>query len=606
VERRFTEAEFPVLAIRINEGLRRHPDVERGVGATALISFIEVLKAMQVLEGAVSVRTVAAAALTTFPHRVKAKMLISTDKVVMEVLNNVLAYLEAESGPTLGLCEEGKSCTDRKVREGLEVRIHTGKSSSLVIPPQSIGSLISESQKPTLLDILLCLMSSKNGESVNLIHVRKELIEQLNELGLVKSTGRANEYSLELSPETDKLVRKILELHLSQLIKEGKVLEETSKDLLQTLLMELDRLLQLQAKEGRHGNLGGIFMFQLPNFPIINKILEEWAKQRRKEITSDEWLKRAAIMDGLRGLIDTLKSIGYIEEKEGTLRLSREAYRLILDKVLPEIESLLTPTTKPRLGQGDEEEVVDVRPYRVGDRYSDISIRATIRRMIRRRLEEPKRRDLIISQKEPRRPIDIMFAVDSSMSMGSDGKLDAAKRAAIGLAIAAVERGDCIGVVAFSDKAEEVIELSNDPEERIEKIFGLRPVGSTNIEEALSVSCRALIRSRSPNQKHIILVTDGEPTSYTLRGRERDPEASKYGYYSPVFSRMAALREARRLRMQGITISTICINKLNFGERQFCERLAKVGGGRSYIVHSGKELIVSTLEEYGLVRSLYY
>jgi len=157
-------------------------------------------------------------------------------------------------------------------------------------------------------------------------------------------------------------------------------------------------------------------------------------------------------------------------------------------------------------------------------------------------------------------------------------------------------------VVAFSDGAEEVISLAEDVEGSVEKVLGLRPLESTNIEEALHLSGEVLLREHSPHQKHIILVTDGEPTSYTLKGKENDSEASKYGYYSPTFSRITALREARALRGRGITISTVCITRYDFGERGFCEKLARIGNGRTYTVRSSKDLLRVTLQEYGKVQ----
>ncbi|MEM2093985.1 MAG: vWA domain-containing protein [Candidatus Bathyarchaeia archaeon] len=225
--------------------------------------------------------------------------------------------------------------------------------------------------------------------------------------------------------------------------------------------------------------------------------------------------------------------------------------------------------------------------------------------MVRHSRTEPSRRDFIVLLKEPRKPFDIVFAIDSSMSMGSDGKLEEAKKTVIGLSLVAEARNDRVGVVAFSDGAEEVIRLTDSLGSNVEKVLGLRPLESTNIEEALHLSGEILLRERSNRQKHVILVTDGEPTSYTLKGKENDAEASKYGYYSPTFSRIAALREARALRNRGITISTICITKYDFGERRFCERLAKIGNGRAYNVHGGRGLLRAALEEYSRVQQLY-
>jgi Mg-chelatase subunit ChlD len=397
----------------------------------------------------------------------------------------------------------------------------------------------------------------------------------------------------------------LFEEHLDQLLKVGseEVLDRVfSKEGLQGLLQELDTLLQLQARGGRREDLATSFLFQRSNFPIINHILQEWLKRRHGGAGSNEWLERVAVREELKNLLDLLKLGGELEEKEGELKLTKESYRLILEKVLPEIEAFVMLWLRPRLGQGEEEDIVDVRRYRVGDRYRDISARATLRHLVRRSRQEPSREDFIVNQKEPRKPLDIIFVVDSSMSMGSDGKLDEAKKTVIGLSLAAAAKNDRVGVVAFSDGAEEVIALTEDVEGSVEKVLGLRPLESTNIEEALHLSGEIFLRDHSPHQKHVILVTDGEPTTYTQKGKENDSEATKYGYYSPTFSRMTALREAKALRTRGITISTVCIAKYDFGERRFCEKLAKVGNGRTYTVRSSKELLRATLQEYSKIQ----
>jgi Mg-chelatase subunit ChlD len=614
---------FPRLAVRINEGLRKHPDIGRGAGITALISFVDILTALKTLEGHVSSRSLVTAALTAFPHRIKARTLESTDQAVKEVLYQTLAEygmdVDKVTLDLLGMVnEKDETPSKESLLENLPLgdEVEKGKTSLISVDPQEMLQLFEEQGEggttPSILDVLLGLLAGRSGEGRpgggGFIRVTPEFLERLQELGILGKDSRLDVYTVKFdSSDPRKLleIRRLFEEHLDQLLKVGseEVLDRVfSKEGLQGLLQELDTLLQLQARGGRREDLATSFLFQRSNFPIINHILQEWLKRRHGSVGSNEWLERVAVREELKNLLDLLKLGGELEEKEGELKLTKESYRLILEKVLPEIEAFVMLWLRPRLGQGEEEDIVDVRRYRVGDRYRDISARATLRHLVRRSRQEPSREDFIVNQKEPRKPLDIIFVVDSSMSMGSDGKLDEAKKTVIGLSLAAAAKNDRVGVVAFSDGAEEVIALTEDVEGSVEKVLGLRPLESTNIEEALHLSGEIFLRDHSPHQKHVILVTDGEPTSYTLKGKENDSEASKYGYYSPTFSRMTALREAKALRTRGITISTVCIAKYDFGERRFCEKLAKVGNGRTYTVRSSKDLLRATLQEYSKIQ----
>ncbi len=612
------EDAFPRLAVRINERLRKHPDVGRGAGIIALISFVDILAALRTLEGHISSHSVVLAALSAFPHRIKARTLASTDQAVKEVLYQTLVEygitIDKSALDLLGMSDPKPLTLGKEaIPEGPShvSESENGETSLLSVDPEEMLHLFEKTEEggptPSILEVLLGLLAGRERGSGGggFIRVTPEFLERLQQLGILDKDNRLDMYTVKIdSSDPKKLleIRQLFEEHLDQLLRissEQALGKMISQGASQGLLQELDRLLQLQARSGRREDLATAFLFQRSNFPIINHILQEWLKRRHGGESSNEWLERIAMREELRNLLDILKAAGQLEEKEGELRLTKESYHHILEKILPEIEAFVMLRLKPRLGQGEEEDVVDVRRYRVGDRYRDISTRATLRHLVRHSRRELSREDFIVNQKEPRKPLDIIFVVDSSMSMGSDGKLDEAKKAVIGLSLAATAKDDRVGVVAFSDGAEEVIGLTEDVERSVEKVLGLRPLESTNIEESLHLSGEIFLRDHSPNQKHIILVTDGEPTSYTLKGKENDAEASKYGYYSPTFSRMTALREAKELRRRGITISTICITRYDFGERRFCEKLAKIGNGRTYTIRSSRDLLRTTLQEYG-------
>jgi hypothetical protein len=111
-------------------------------------------------------------------------------------------------------------------------------------------------------------------------------------------------------------------------------------------------------------------------------------------------------------------------------------------------------------------------------------------------------------------PADVILALDHSGSMGRDGKIEAAKAAAITF----VQRTDPaqthVGLVAIAGTAERVIDLTDDRSALAAAIQGLYVDAGTNLVDGLAESRRALSGGavRPGANRFIVYLTDGRHT----------------------------------------------------------------------------------------------
>jgi Ca-activated chloride channel homolog len=108
----------------------------------------------------------------------------------------------------------------------------------------------------------------------------------------------------------------------------------------------------------------------------------------------------------------------------------------------------------------------------------------------------------------------IVFVIDTSGSMAGR-KIEQAKNALI-FCVDNLNRNDRFEIISFSTEAENLFgSLKTANKQNIEKaktfIGNMRPVGGTNIEEALSTAFSAL-REKGGDNASIVFITDGKPT----------------------------------------------------------------------------------------------
>lgn len=238
----------------------------------------------------------------------------------------------------------------------------------------------------------------------------------------------------------------------------------------------------------------------------------------------------------------------------------------------------------------------DVRRYRHGDGYRDLHVRRTLRHVLRKGngLEDVSRDDLRMKERPVGRDCVVVLAIDHSWSMARSRKLQYAKDAAAGMVYAAMKNMDLIGCIAFSDEAT----LLSSPTRRYGHLMGkithLRPENETNIASVLRRAGMAFSSAGTAPMRHLIIITDGIPTSGSTGVTRRELEGRV----------MAGLR---RIKRPHVTVSVVCIrDELEESDTSLAKMIASAGRGRFHLVNTN-ELLGQVLRDYSEVRlnSLY-
>ncbi|AIO18047.1 von Willebrand factor type A domain protein [Candidatus Izimaplasma bacterium HR1] len=180
------------------------------------------------------------------------------------------------------------------------------------------------------------------------------------------------------------------------------------------------------------------------------------------------------------------------------------------------------------------------------------------------------------------RPIAVMFVIDSSGSMkdiisdANKSRFEIAKDGAAASVNALSDR-DYFGLVSFNIVANVAIPLTpaSRREEIIKDIDDLEAGGGTEYKDGIELAASALKTMSDVYVKHIIFITDGEPTD------ERE------GYLDAV----------KGLSDFDITLSGIAIYRSNFNQSEIVEELADIGDGQYYFIPDATRLPLIMVEE---------
>ena len=146
-----------------------------------------------------------------------------------------------------------------------------------------------------------------------------------------------------------------------------------------------------------------------------------------------------------------------------------------------------------------------------------------------------------------------------------------ARRGAI-KCVDALNGNDYAGVITFSDDAQMLVEMTAMGDKKpvldaINSIETADPNKLTRFTGALRLACDTLKAFDGTKRKHVMFITDGSPA---------DAQAG--------FEQIA-----KEMRANGITLSTIVVGRL-VNVVNMLENLAYIGGGRCYLVESGRDL----------------
>jgi uncharacterized protein with von Willebrand factor type A (vWA) domain len=341
------------------------------------------------------------------------------------------------------------------------------------------------------------------------------------------------------------------------------------------LMHEMERLKKLE-EDLFSGNLGGL------DLEAIREMLGDQAWQD---------------VQALRRIMKMIGESGYVLQHGGRQTLSPKGVRKIGQLALRDIYQNLL---RDRLGNhsADRRGPVEIRPdesrpYEYGEPLH-LDLVATLKKALARGHGTPlalEPSDFEVWRTDATTTTSTVLLLDMSWSMSWEGRFAAAKKVAMALESLLRSRypRDYFGMVGFFTRAVE-LKLKDLPEASWN-------MGDpfTNLQDGLRLACDLLTKHPSRN-RHIIVITDGQPTAYFSRGRLYCEWPLSFGGIS---SRAAAetLKEVERATRKGIVINTFMLDD-SPPLRAFVERMTRINKGRALYTrpdHLGEYLLIDYL-----------
>ena len=321
-------------------------------------------------------------------------------------------------------------------------------------------------------------------------------------------------------------------------------------------LQDMDRLDEQMESAMRHGNIEDV---------DLDKVDEHLGEDARRQ------------MEDLQRMIEQLEEAGYLRRSGDRLELTARGMRKLAQGALREVFAELK---KERVGRhevyahGDGGELTgETRQYQFGDPF-DIDLHRTLfNGVLRGGPSVPIRlspEDLEIQHTEHLTQTATVLLLDQSKSMGMFGYWGPAKKVAMALywLIHSQFPRDFFYLVGFSDYAMEL------KEKDLPEITWNYWNSGTNMQHGLMLARRLLSRQNVAN-KHVIMVTDGEPTTHLEDGHA-------YFSYPPSYRTIdETLKEVKRCTQDGITINTFML-ETNYYLMDFIDQVTKINKGRAF------------------------
>jgi len=368
--------------------------------------------------------------------------------------------------------------------------------------------------------------------------------------------------------------------------------DERARGMFEELLDELENIRQLEEFQRRYGDLlRGQRGLSFDEAVELMREMERWKaledallSGNLDMIDPDELrallgTEAAQSLQLLRNVVAMLSQAGYLGQREGRTRLTPKGVRKLGQLALRDIYQGLL---KDRSGghESDHRGATQIRPeesraYRFGDPFQ-LELVATLKHALVRggtplRLAPD---DFQVFAAERTTTSSTVLLLDMSWSMSWEGRFAAAKRVALALEslIRSKFPRDYFAIVGFFTRAVE-LKLRDLPEASWN-------MGDpfTNLQDGLRLAAELLARHPSPNQ-HIIVITDGQPTAYFLRGRLYCEWPLSFGGIS-MRAAQETLKEVERVTRRGIVINTFMLDD-SPSLRAFVERMTRINKGRA-------------------------
>jgi uncharacterized protein with von Willebrand factor type A (vWA) domain len=290
----------------------------------------------------------------------------------------------------------------------------------------------------------------------------------------------------------------------------------------------------------------------------------------------------------LQQLARMLREAGLIERGQRGWQLTPQATRRIGDNALREIfgrlrdSGLLGRHTLEHRGTGVDR-LDETRRYAFGDAMSLDVNRTLMNAVLREGRGTPVRLrpdDFEVYQAEQLTTCSTLIMLDMSMSM-MGRRFQAGRKVALALdsLIRSQYPRDTLQVVAFS-----YFVLPLDPGMLLDTAW-IENGGGTNFQEALR-QARLLLAPHKHGTRQIIMITDGEPTTYYGRWRWHD-EADDGELDADLGGVGETLREVARCTREGITINVFMMDRHQSpAESAFVRSMLRLNKGRAFFASS--------------------
>jgi Mg-chelatase subunit ChlD/ribosomal protein S20 len=541
------------LVSEIARRTRQHGEIARGISVRGSLAFQEIMDSLSVMEGRLTAVTIQKAASITLPSRIFLKKSGNAKAIVEDIVKETLYEINFSKK------KDVEGITGASQRSVLDILHKLHEIDSEWLKP---GDAQKAEKGPSVV-----VETDENGEALKSLEKRN--LVQKDEQGRYSLTKRALEFLLE---------------ELDQKLKSGEITQSEHERQKSRLMAQVNDLARPRA---------GMSSEEIAK--TIMEMIDAQDKQWNSGINFNtmhvyyhikDTAERAALSPqkrdyfALKRLIDDMEKRKVLAPKENSSGLVLTG--LALDILLKHLvtsdrktagEGLRALGTTPA-GERNHE----TRRYSSGDTFKDISFRQTLKEMARQKksLDQIGHRELRVYLKQTRRPkYDLMLCVDISGSMGFHQKLIYARLAAAGLIQAALKEGHRVGIVAFNDHGQVNVPLSDrGADSLLDSVASLAARGNTNIGDGIRASKNMLCRSGSRNQKHIILISDGQASAISEKAYNhlKENQARDLTQESAIF-------ESREAAAKGIQVSAILVAAQNEPSDVFMRELTKAGKG---------------------------
>ena len=593
-----SEEEIDSIIYEIARRTREDNNVSRGVSVRGSIAFKEILSALTEIKGKCTKEIIERGALLSLPHRIniKAGCPIEAVDLIREIVKDVVYGIGLKRNEIESIQARRFNLSKENVREalkGLKNKALEQEGDKKGTVNQNHSFALEAYKDPKLKD----LMNDFRSEKEDVAEALKNLCEELAKKGYL-SNALPKEMRF-----TSKGIKELKE-DIEERLKKGEVGEREYHDEIKAI-DELPKALE----EDEKGKLPKRKISEL-----VAEFMDIQHKYKKDDCSLEDAYVHYAIK-GNQGLKIDQEKLDYSKlhvmvyslQKKGLLRVSdsgKLSYSLtgkaltwLLDELISSKDAggLLRAAFKQDRFSNN---IVDIRKYRVWDNFHDLSIIHTLKEIVRQRktLNEITRAQLRSFERRPTQRQDIILCLDVSASMRQFSKLRFAKIGVAALVRAAIEKEYRVGVVAFSNEAEVVSPLGKGIEDIMDSVVTLRADQYTNIGKGIECAKKLLLAGKGPEQKHIILITDGQPNATSKD--VADSIKAKLSLKEEMGFRFA-ISEAEKVARRDIKISVLLITGGDEQGITFAKKIARIGKGRFYKASAVERIPISALEMVG-------